>query len=204
MAMSGLAPLRCLRVEAFDDDVRIRIDANLGGNGHGLAGDGFGVERLVDQGARGGKRIVAAGADPGDGVFGFQHVAGACQDEGRCGIGDDHHGFQAAQEAVSAPVFRQFDGGTGQLAGVLLKLGLEPLEQGEGVGRRAREAANHVAFAQAADLFGIRLDDRLAEADLAVTGNYNFTALPDRQDRRGVPARKAGILALVRHMYGVS
>ena len=82
-------------------------------------------------------------------VFGLQHVAGSGQHQGRRRIGDDHHGFEAAQEAVGPPVLGEFDGGARQLAGVLLELGFEALEQGKGVGGRAGKAADHVAACRA-------------------------------------------------------
>ena len=141
---------------------------------------------------------------PGDCVFGLKHVAGAGQDQGRRGVGDDHHGFEAAQETVGAPVLGEFDGGAGQLAGVLLELGFEAFEQGEGVGGRTGKAADDVALAEAANLAGVRFDDRLPEAHLAVAGNYNSAALANGQDRGGVPGRIVGIWALVGHMYRVS
>ena len=55
--------------------------------------------------------------------------------------------------------------------GILLELGLQPLEQREGVGGRAGEAADDVALAEPAHLAGVALDDGLAEADLAVAAD---------------------------------
>jgi hypothetical protein len=49
-----------------------------------------------------------------------------------------------------------------------LQLLFQPLEQGEGVGSRASEAADHAAVAQPPDLLRIRLDHRIAKAHLAV------------------------------------
>ena len=69
-----------------------------------------------------------------------------------------------------------------------LELGLQPLEQGEGIGRRAGEAADDLAVAQAADLLGVALDDGLAHRDLAVARHHDLAALADGQDGRGVPA----------------
>ena len=69
-----------------------------------------------------------------------------------------------------------------------LELGLEPLEQGEGIGRRAGEAAHDLAVAQPAHLLGVALDDGLAHRDLAVARHHDLAALADRQDGCGVPA----------------
>src|SRR5262249_51130980 len=63
--------------ELLHGDVAIGVDADVGGNLHRLAHDRLGIERSVDQGARCGQRIVAAGADSHDAGLGLQHVAGA-------------------------------------------------------------------------------------------------------------------------------
>ena len=102
-------------------------------------------------------------------------------------VGDGHHRFEAAEIAVGAPVLGEFDAGARQIARMLLKLGFEPLEQREGVGGRPGEAGDDLAVAEAADLPGVRLDDGLAERDLAVAGDHDLAALAHGQDRRAVP-----------------
>ena len=151
------------------------------------AHDGLGVESDVDQRAGSGERIIAAGADARDAGFRLQHVAGAGKDQRHVLVGDDHHRFQPAQIAVGAPVLGQLDRGAHQLAGILLELGLQPLEQGESVGGGAGEAADHVALAQPAHLAGIGLDDGLADRDLAVAADRDHAALADGQDGGAVP-----------------
>lgn len=47
-------------VEAFDDEVGIRVDADVAGDRHGFAGNGFSVVFGVQQGACGCKCVVAA------------------------------------------------------------------------------------------------------------------------------------------------
>ena len=76
-----------------------------------------------------------------------------------------------------------------QLAGILLKLGFQPLEQREGVGGGAGKAADHVALAEPAHLLGIGLDDGLADRDLAVAADDHAAALADGQDGGAVPSR---------------
>ena len=63
----------------------------------------------------------------------------------------------------------------------------QPLEQGEGVGRGAGKAADHVAAAEPAHLLGIGLDDGLADRDLAVAADRDQPALADGQDGGAVP-----------------
>ncbi len=56
------------------------------------------------------------------------------------GIDHDHHGLQPPQRPVGPPVLGQLGGGPRHVAGIVLELGLEPLQQGEGVGRGARRS----------------------------------------------------------------
>ena len=79
-------------------------------------------------------------------------------------VGDDHHRLEPAQIAVGAPVLGELDGGAHQLVGILLELGLEPLEQGEGVGGGAGKAADHLAAGEAPDLLGGVLHHGVADA----------------------------------------
>ena len=75
----------------------------------------------------------------------------------------------------------------GELAGILLELGFQPLEQSESVGGGAGKAADHVAFAEPAHLLGIGFDDGLADRDLAVAADRDQAALADGQDGGAVP-----------------
>ena len=113
-------------------------------------------------------------------------------------VGDQHHRLEPAQIAVGAPVLGELDAGARQLVGILLELGFEPLQQGEGVGGGAGEAGNHVALAEAAHLLGVALHDGLAEADLAVAGDHDLAALAHGHDRRGVHAVVIGHAGLLR------
>src|SRR5258708_7591835 len=72
-------------------------------------------------------------------------------------------------------------------AGILPELGLQPLEQREGIGGRARKAADDVALAEAAHLLGIGLDDGLPDGDLAVAPDGDGPALADGQYGGAVP-----------------
>ena len=74
---------------------------------------------------------------------------------------------------------------------MLLQLGLQPLEQGEGIGGRAGEAGDDIALAQPAHLAGVGLDDGIAEGHLAVAGDHHLAALADGEDGRAVPGTRA-------------
>ena len=120
-------------------------------------------------------------------VLGLEHVAGAGEHQRDLAVGHRHHRLQPAQIAVGAPVLGELDAGAGQLAGVALQLGFQPLQQGEGVGGAAGEAGDDVAAAELAHLLGVGLDHGLAEADLAVAGHGHLGALADGEDGRAVP-----------------
>ena len=165
----------------------VGVDADRGGDGHGLAGDRLGVEVGSSKRAGGGEREIAARADAHDIVVGLEHVAVAGQDQALVGVGDDHHGLETAEITVGAPVLGELDASALELIGEALELGLKPLEQGEGVGGGAGEARDDVAVADAADLLGVALDDGLAEGDLAVAGDHHLAAFADGEDGRAVP-----------------
>ena len=148
---------------------------------------------IVDQRAGRGQRVVAAGADGDHAVLRLQHVAVAGEGEAAVLVGHRHHRLQPAQVAVGAPVLRQLDAGAFELAGEALELGLQPLEQGEGVGRGAGEAGQHgAARADAAHFAGVALDDGLSKADLAVPGHGHVSIPPDAQDGGAVPPDRVG------------
>src|SRR5262249_56127037 len=75
--------------ELFDRDVAVGVDADVGGDVHRLAHDRLGVERPVDHRARGGERVIAAGADAHHAGLGLEHVAGAGEHPRHLPVGDD-------------------------------------------------------------------------------------------------------------------
>src|SRR4030095_4796571 len=81
----------------------------------------------------------------------------------------------------------ELDRSTHELAGILLQLRLEPLEQRERVRGRAGETADHVALVEAAHLGGIGLHDGLPDRDLPVAADNDASALADGENCRAVP-----------------
>ena len=175
------------RFEGLDRNVVIGIDADFRRDRHRLADDGFGVEVAVAQCPRGRKSVIAPRPDAHHAALRFEHVPGAGQQQRDLAIGDQHHGFQPPQIAIRAPVLGELDGRTGELAGILFKLGLKPLEQRERIGGRPGKTANDLAVAEPPDFLGVGLDDCLADADLAVPADRHHAGLADRQDGGGVP-----------------
>ena len=95
----------------------------------------------------------------------------------------DEQRFEAAQRTVRAPVFGEFNGSSGQIAGVFFELLFEAFEQRECVRRRAGKSGEHAVFVQAADLCGHYLSTiRLTDRDLTVAADDDAVAAPDGQE----------------------
>ena len=177
MRGSGLA------FQFVGDDVVVGIDADVARDFEALAGDGERVHLgVVIQRARGGQRKHPAGADGSDAVFRLDHVAVAGEDEGAGFVGDDEHGFEAAQHAVGAPVFGEFDRCAQQLPVLFFQLAFKTLEKGEGVGGAAGKSGEDTVFIETADFARVALHDGVAERDLAVTGDGDVATTTDGED----------------------
>src|SRR5947209_18274351 len=168
-------------------NVAIVVDANICGNVHGFAHDRLCIERPIEQSPRRREGVIAARAYAHNAALGLEDVARAGENKRHLGIRHDHHGLQPAQIAIGTPVLGELDGGAGELPGILLELGLKPLEQGESIGGSAGEAADHITLAEAADLLGICLDHGLPNRDLAVAADHDAALLADGEDGGAVP-----------------
>src|SRR5688572_30379340 len=111
-------------------DVRVREDADLAGDLHRASHDLLRREiGAPHEGARRRERVGAARADRENAIVGLDDVAGAGDDESVVAV---HHGEQrleTAKDAIAAPVLRQLDGRPRKIAGMLLELLLELLEE---------------------------------------------------------------------------
>src|SRR5689334_8806040 len=107
--------------EFFDDQLAVRVDADVGGDGHRVLDDGSRVERAVlDEGARRGKGVRSARSNPHHAVVGLDEVAGAGEEIHRARIGDEQHRLETPQRTIGAPVARQLDGRSLEVAAMLL------------------------------------------------------------------------------------
>lgn len=70
----------------------------------------------------------------------------------------------------------------GEVAGVLVELGLQALEKGEGIGGGAGVADHDLAVAEGAQLVGGLLEDSLADGDLTVGGEGGHAVAADGTD----------------------
>ncbi len=116
--------------------------------------------------------------------------------ESRGLVEDDQHRFQAAQDAIRAPILGELHGGSFQVAAILFQLGLEAGEQRKGVGRRAGKAGQDAFVVQTTDLLRAVLDHCLAEGHLSVSGQHGAVAMSDRKDCCAVKHRFSDCIGL--------
>jgi hypothetical protein len=128
---------------------------------------------MRDERPRSGLRIRTTTADRDQPVLGFEYVAVARDDEGRRAVSHREHRLESAQCPVGAPLLGQFDRGSHEMSGMLLKLTFESLEERERVGRAAGKTGKDLTVVQAPDFAGGRLDHDLAEGDLPVSTERN-------------------------------
>jgi hypothetical protein len=110
--------------------------------------------------------------------------------EGDVRVRHRQEGFEPAQHAIAPPLLGQLDRRPPEVAAMLLEPRLEPLEQGEGVGRRAGEPCQHPIVVDAPHLARGVLQHRLADGHLPVASHGHPTAMADRDDRRRVDRRR--------------
>ena len=168
----------------------VGVDADVGGDFQAFARHGQGVQLgVVVERARGGQRIHAAGANRGNIVFGFNHIAVAGENQGVALVGDDEHGFQTAQSAVGTPFFGQFNRRAQQLAVLRFQFGFKALEEGEGVGGGAGKARQYLVVVEAADFARVAFHDGLAEGYLSVAGNGDMATTAHGEDGGGMSVK---------------
>lgn len=176
----------------FDDDLLIRIDADVARDPQTFDGDVARAQLGVrEQGARGGEGVGAARSDGERAILfvGRDHVAVAGEQEGASLVGDDEQGFEVAQNLVSAPLLAQLDGGAFEIAVILFELTLEACEQREGVRARAREPGKDTLVIESSHFARRALHHGVAERDLPVAGHRDARAAPDEQDGRAAQTR---------------
>ena len=129
---------------------------------------------MFEHGARGRGRVAAAGADGTQAVVGLDHVAVAGDQKRGLAIRHHEQGFEMTKGAVFAPFLGQLDSGFLEIAGMLLELGFEALEEGDGVGGGTRKTCDDFVIVEAASLAGGVLHYVIAHGHLAVSDENNF------------------------------
>src|SRR5947208_2398319 len=163
-------------VQRFDDDLLIGVDAQVGGDRKGPANDGLRVELgIFEERARCRLRVGASRANRDQPQLRFDDVAHPGDDQRGFAVGHRKHRLQAPQYSVGAPVFGELHGRAKQIALVLFELRLEALEQRKRVGGPPGEAGEDPVVIKAAHLARARFPPDLAERDLAITAQGDFS-----------------------------
>src|SRR5450759_3888069 len=166
-----------------DGDVRVRVDADLGGDLESFSHDvARGKIRVLEERARRCEGVGAARSDREDAVFGLDDVARSRDDESVLPIGYGKQGVETPQHAITPPILRQLHRGALQVSGIALKLLLELLEQGESIRRGARETSEQLAIVKTPDLLRVRLHHGLSNGDLSVASECDLTVTAHRKD----------------------
>ena len=149
--------------------------ADVGGDAEGGFDDFPGRQiGFLQQCAGSGLGITAAGTHGDQAFFGFDHVTVAGDDQRRVFVGDREHGFEAAEGAVGAPFFGEFDGSTNQVTLMFLKLAFETFEEGEGVSGGPGKTGDNLAVLQAANFLRVAFHHGIAQGNLAVAAHDDF------------------------------
>src|SRR5665213_3844122 len=123
------------RSQFLNREVAVGIDANFAGDAHRFQRDILGGELgVLRQAARGSQGERAARTDGAYAVVGLDHISVTGYDKRAFGICDNEKRLEVAKRAILAPFLGQLDSRLGQVAVMLLKLALEPLEQRKRVG----------------------------------------------------------------------
>src|SRR5262245_14750668 len=98
MTPAAAAASNALRsgIELLHGQVAIGIDADFGGDGHGLESDRLGVVDIIIERTRRGEREIAAGTYGDNRIFWIEHVARARDEKRFLRVGDDEHGVEPA------------------------------------------------------------------------------------------------------------
>jgi hypothetical protein len=170
--------------------MRIRINADIRSNRHRFFSDLARRQRAVlGQRPRCRHCKRTARSDRDDSIVGLDEITGARQKKGGFPIGHDHHRLEPAQQPIRAPVARELDSRSFEIAAVLFELGFESGKQSEGVRGGTGESGKDALVVEPPDLAGAVFDDGVAERYLAVTGQDGVAIVTHRENGGGVNHR---------------
>ncbi len=178
-------PLTLLHVsrQFQNRDASIGKHADVGGDLQRALGDLPGAPvGLRQQGPRGGQREVASRPDGDDAVVRLDQLSGTAQEKAVLQVSHHQQRLQPAEDPVAAPVLGQLHRCPRQVAGIAVQLLLELFVERERIGDGAGESGQHLAALHGAHLVGVRLYDRLADADLAVAAQRDSAVLAYAED----------------------
>ncbi len=170
-------------LELLDRYLLIRVDAEGSGNRHRLFCDLAGFQiGVVNQGGGGGLGGDAAGTDANQTVVRLDHVPITRDEEHPGVVYGNHHGLQAPEVFVGAPVTGKLHRGTHQVAVVAFQFGFELLGEVQGIGRRTGKTDDDLVIVNPPDFAGMMLDDGTLQRYLPVSGNHRVPLVPDGQN----------------------
>src|SRR5215510_930900 len=89
-----------------------------------------------------------------------------------------------AQVLISAPFLTELDGGSLELAVVLLQFAFESSKQGESIGSGAGESGDDAVVEETAHFARVALHDRVLKSDLTVAGHGDVIVSPHGKNGR--------------------
>src|SRR5581483_3488766 len=100
-------------------------------------------------------------------------------------VADQKQGFQMPQEFVCSPVFRQFHRRPADVAMILLQFSFKAAKQGESIGSRSCEPGQDLVLIEPPNLSRSVFNNRLAQSDLAIPGQYHLAVAANTENCRG-------------------
>src|SRR5579883_786435 len=161
-------------------DIAVGVDANLTSDLQPRANNFRWFELRVGH-KRASRRegVCAAGANRQDVIRGGDHVACTADEQEIVAIQHYEHRLKPPEDAVGAPLLRQFRGGLWYRTLVVAKFLFEAFQQAERIGSRPGKPRKYMTIVQFANLAGVGLHHNVAERDLAVAPKCSARGSPD-------------------------
>src|SRR5919106_3458232 len=132
---------------------------------------------MLDQRPRGRQRKSPTRADADDPIVGLDDISCARYNKRVLEVRHGKQGFEAAQDAVCAPILGQFDRSTGQIPSILLEFCLKLGKERKGIRGSSCKAGEDLIMMDATDFAGPVLEHHIVKADLSIPGHGHFPTM---------------------------
>ena len=174
-----------------DRDVRVRIDADLGGDRESpLNYLPWREVGILEKCACGSKSVRSARSNRENSVVWLDDVARAGYHKSSLGIHNDEQSLESSKRPVAPPILSQLYSGFRKVSWVPLQLFFKLFKKCKRIGGCARKSGQQFAICKRTNLLRIRLHDGFADGDLAIAPEGDFAAAADAKDRGGADAGK--------------